>query len=146
LCLFFCLLLSVASGRADEAAATSQRITAVLQHQAEAWNAGDLPTFMETYWNSEKLSFSSGGHTTRGWQATLDRYRQRYPDRKQMGQLRFSDLEITTLGDTAAMVLGQWHLTRDAGRLDGNFTLVLRHFEGQWRIIHDHTSLAAQNE
>ena len=44
-----------------------QAIKAVLIAQVEAWNAHDIEMFMETYWNSESLSFSSGGKTTLGW-------------------------------------------------------------------------------
>jgi beta-aspartyl-peptidase (threonine type) len=116
-------------------------ISAVLDQQVTAWNAGDLETFMSTYWHSDELSFSSGGRTTRGWQATFDRYRQRYPDRQHMGTLKISDLEITLLGESAAMVLGKWSLEREMDHPQGNFTLVVRQIDGNWRIIHDHTSL-----
>jgi ketosteroid isomerase-like protein len=59
-----------------------------------------------------------------------------------MGQLKFTQLETTTLGDFAALVLGRWHLTRDSSPLEGTFTLVLRRINGNWVIIHDHTSKA----
>jgi hypothetical protein len=35
--------------------------------------------------------------------ATLDRYRKRYPTRQKMGRLALSGLEITPLGDAAAL-------------------------------------------
>jgi ketosteroid isomerase-like protein len=56
--------------------------------------------------------------------------------------LKFTQLEFTTLGDSAALVLGRWHLMRDSSPLEGNFTLVLRRIDGNWVIIHDHTSRA----
>jgi hypothetical protein len=59
-----------------------------------------------------------------------------------MGQLRFSQLEITLLGDAAALVLGRWQLTRPTSPVGGNFSLVLRRIDGRWLIIHDHTSRA----
>ncbi len=123
-----------ADGRAE--------IEAVLMKQAAAWNRGDIDAFMEHYWKSDQLTFSSGGETTRGWQNTKERYLHRYPTRDQMGQLKFTQLEITTLGNSAAMVLGHWHLTRESSPLEGNFTLVLRLIDGKWLIIHDHTSRA----
>ncbi|MEO2017866.1 MAG: nuclear transport factor 2 family protein, partial [Fuerstiella sp.] len=92
------------------------------------------------YWNSEQLSFSSGGKTTRGWQATKDGYHRRYPTRDLMGWLTFSELEVTSLGDTAALVLGRWHLKRDSGPIGGNFSLTFRRIDGRWLIVHDHTS------
>jgi beta-aspartyl-peptidase (threonine type) len=116
------------------------QIEAILTAQAEAWNRGDIDSFMKHYWNSDELTFSSGGETTRGWALTRERYHKRYPTREQMGQLRFSQLETTLLGDSAALVLGRWRLTREMSPVAGNFSLILRRIEGQWLIIHDHTS------
>jgi beta-aspartyl-peptidase (threonine type) len=57
-----------------------------------------------------------------------------------MGRLTLSGLEITPLGDTAALVLGQWKLDGLSVPLGGNFTLVFRKIDGRWVIVHDHTS------
>jgi beta-aspartyl-peptidase (threonine type) len=130
----------------DEVTSTGDRdsvraaVESNLRAQAEAWNEGDIDAFMEHYWNSDELTFSSGGSTTRGWEATLNRYRERYPTREQMGQLTFDGLEITPLGDSAALVLGQWNLERESEPVSGNFSLVVRKFGDRWLIIHDHTS------
>ena len=114
-------------------------LDATILKQAEAWNQGDLVQFMSAYWKDERLTFSSGGETHRGWQVTLDRYRARYPDQATMGQLKFNNLETQLLGTDSAMTLGEWHLKRDkpAG---GNFTLVWKKLDGNWFIIHDHSS------
>ena len=50
----------------------------LLQNQQDAWNRHDLEAFMSGYWKSDDLTFFSGGNVTRGWQPTLDRYRQHY--------------------------------------------------------------------
>lgn len=126
-------------------------VQSVLRAQEAAWNRGDIPAFMEHYWKSDDLTFSSGGKTTRGWQATLDNYRKRYPTRDAMGRVSFSELEITPLGgfsdeDGAAMVLGRWQLDRESEPVGGNFTLVFRKIDGRWVIVHDHTSRAAEQE
>jgi beta-aspartyl-peptidase (threonine type) len=112
----------------------------MLRTQEEAWNEGDIDTFMEHYWKSDDLTFSSGGKTTRGWDATLNRYRERYPTREQMGRLTLDGLEITPLGNAAALVLGQWNLERESEPVSGNFSLVVRKFDDRWLIVHDHTS------
>ncbi|HMC10288.1 MAG TPA: DUF4440 domain-containing protein [Pirellulaceae bacterium] len=117
-------------------------IRAVLTQQAEAWNRGDIGAFMEHYWKSDELTFSSGGQTTRGWKNTKENYQRRYPTREKMGQLTFSQLEITSLGGAAALVLGRWRLARDESPVGGNFSLVLREIDGKWVIVHDHTSRA----
>jgi beta-aspartyl-peptidase (threonine type) len=121
-------------------AAVRGAVEKVLRAQQEAWNGGDVRAFMDHYWKSDDLTFSSGGKTTRGWQATLDRYRERYPTREKMGRLTLSGLEITPLGDAAAFVLGQWKLERANEPVQGNFTLVFRKIDRRWVIVHDHTS------
>lgn len=112
----------------------------LLTTQATAWNRGDIEGFMEGYWKSDQTTFSGSSGVSRGWQALLDRYRKNYSTRAIMGHLEFSELEITPLGDDAAMILGRWHLDRESGPAGGVFTLVARRFPEGWRIIHDHTS------
>lgn len=118
-------------------------VETVLRRQEAAWNRGDVDAFVEHYWKSDDVTFSGGGKITRGWTATRDRYRERYPTRDTMGQLTFGNLEVTPLGDAAAMVLGEWALARDKDPVGGNFTLVMRKVDGRWVIIHDHTSQLA---
>jgi beta-aspartyl-peptidase (threonine type) len=120
-------------------------VRAVLEAQVSAWNRGDLPGFMATYWTDDRLTFASGGTLTRGWQATLDRYRKRYQEGGQeMGTLTFSELAVEPLGESAAWVRGRYGLvfTRSDDRPTGLFTLVLRKLPEGWRIVHDHTSAA----
>ena len=123
----------------------TNEILAVFNHQVAAWNAGDLEGFMETYWKSEKLTFSGGGKTTRGWQATLDRYKKSYSSKALMGKLTFTDFEVTPLGNSSALALGRWHLQRAKDSPEGNFSVVLKKFDGQWKIIHDHSSTLEDN-
>ncbi len=116
-------------------------LTEILTRQTTAWNQGDLQTFMQTYWKSDELTFSSGGKTTRGWQATLDNYVKGYAPPKEMGHLNFDHLEISLLNPEAALILGHWHLKMSKGdNRDGNFSLVVKKIDGQWKIIHDHSS------
>jgi beta-aspartyl-peptidase (threonine type) len=118
-----------------------KRIRDVLDDQVKAWNKRDLPGFMEGYWKSPDLSFYSGGKKTRGWQATLDRYRKQYQgEGKEMGTLAFSDLEIDVLDADHAVVRGRWQLTLAKEKVAGLFTLIFRKIGPDWRIVHDHTS------
>ena len=82
--------------RADDAPAAGKKsIQTVLDNQVAAWNRSDLAGFMAGYWNSPKLTFSSGNTRLEGWQATFDRYKQRYQSEgREMGKLTFTDLEI----------------------------------------------------
>ena len=114
-------------------------IEGVLGRQAACWNAGDTEGFMEPYWHSPELTFSSGGRVTRGWQSTLDGYRRRYPTRETMGRLTFDQIEVIDLGPNVALVLGRWRLEREEP-VGGAFSLVMRRQRGRWVIVHDHTS------
>ena len=117
-------------------------IQAVLSAQQEAWNRGDIDEFMNGYWRSKETVFVSGDEVTRGWQKVLDRYKKKYSDRAKMGTLTFSNLEITPLGNDAAVALGAWKLKRANDEPHGRFTLIFRRLPEGWRIVHDHTSAA----
>ncbi len=116
----------------------------VLRTQEEAWNKHDLETFMAGYWNSTELTFFSGAKESRGWQATLERYRATYASPgHEMGKLEFSSLRIEMQGADAAFVRGAWQLTMSDGKTPhGLFTLIFRKFPEGWKIVHDHTSAA----
>lgn len=125
----------------DARPSTQHAIAALLESQAEAWNRGDLEAFMEGYWRSPDLVFTSGGRVQRGWQTTLDRYRTAYgDDRETMGRLTFSDLEVHELERDSAWALGKWRLAFDSGDRGGVFSLVLRRIDGRWLVVHDHTT------
>lgn len=115
-------------------------ILAVLTTQQNDWNKGDIPGFMAGYWNSTELTFAETRGFTRGWQPVMERYTKSYADKAAMGTLDFKELEIRSLGPDAAMVLGKWHLQRQAGDVGGIFTLIFQRFPEGWRIVHDHTT------
>ena len=120
-------------------------VGAVLTRQVSAWNAGDIPTFMEGYARSENTRFASGGTITRGWATVLQRYQSRYQDRKAMGHLEFSGLEFSVLSSDSVMVFGHWRLKREADQPGGLFTLIFQRTDAGWRIVHDHTSAETPN-
>lgn len=136
-----CWLHPAAAREADEEAA-KQKIAQVLADQSAAWNRGDIDGFMAGYARTPGLRFASGGRVTYGWQQTLERYKQHYPDRAAMGSLTFSDLDIDVLSTDAALVFGRWRLKTEKGEPNGLFTLLLRKTEAGWRVVADHTSAA----
>jgi len=108
--------------------------------QRDCWNNGDLECFMETYWKSDSLKFIGKDGITYGWDATINRYKQKYPDKSHMGVLSFDVLEVEYLGRKTIMLVGKWGLKRAMGDVGGHFTLIWRKMEGEWVIITDHTS------
>jgi uncharacterized protein (TIGR02246 family) len=147
---FFCgalvLVLSAALLEATDEktgnAPVISEIRAVLRAQQEAWNRGDIDSFMNGYARDEATVFVSGDEVRRGWQTVRDRYLSKYSDRAKMGTLTFSDLEIEQLGPDSALALGHWDLKRENDNPHGRFTLIFRKTPDGWRIVHDHTSAA----
>ena len=135
------MLLSTLAVLPDVAEADAETdIRALLNAQQQAWNRGDIPAFMNGYWNNEQLRFASGNSITYGWQPTLERYLGRYHNRKLMGQLQFEVLSVRQLSPAYAIAFGHWALTRENDQPKGLFTLTLEKFPEGWRIIADHTS------
>ncbi len=141
-CVLLLLQPFITLAQAGSAETQKSAIRDLLARQVDAWNRGDLETFMAGYWNSPELTFFSGSNVTHGWQPTLERYRKKYQgEGKEMGKLDFFDLRIDMLAPDAAFVRGHWHLKMKNGQEPGGlFTLILRKLPGGWKIVHDHTS------
>jgi len=141
--LLLCACATAPAALTPEAkAAEAATITALLKAQDAAWNEGDIEGFMRGYWPSDDLRFASGGTVVRGYDATLARYKLRYPGREGMGVLTTSDYEIDILSPDAAIAHGGWHVKLAGEELSGLYTLVLRKQDGEWLIVSDTTTSA----
>ena len=116
------------------------KIENLLAKQVEAWNEGNLEKFMETYRNSEKLSFVGSRGPTLGWQQTLENYKAGYPDKAAMGNLKFTILNISKIDKKTIYVIGKYDLTREIGNVRGYYTLVIQKFGKEWLIVSDHSN------
>ncbi len=134
--------VAISGSGQDAGEAARQAIRKVIEDQQAAWNRHDLEAFMAGYWKSPELTFFSGAHESKGWQAALDRYQKNYQGAgHEMGKLEFANLRIEMLGPDAAFVRGEFHLTMSDGKTPhGLFTLVFRKFPEGWKIIHDHSA------
>ena len=130
--------------QSDEAA-----IRAVLEAQVAAWNRGDIPAFMASYEDSPETTFVGATSVNKGFQPILERYRQSYANRDQMGTLTFKDLDVRLLPPASgvteyAVVTGRFHLERNtkgaATKDDGIFSLVWHKGPDGWKILLDHTA------
>jgi ketosteroid isomerase-like protein len=132
------ILLSFTSASAQNK--DEQTIRTLLEEQRLAWNAGNLESFMDTYWKSDSLMFIGKSGVTYGWQNTLNNYKTGYPDTAAMGKLRFDILEVKRLSVIYFFVVGKWHLTRSIGDVGGHFTLLFKKVKNKWVIVADHSS------
>lgn len=95
---------------------------------------------MNGYWESDSLKFIGSRGLTYGWQSTLTNYQHSYPDTAAMGKLTFHILSVEQAGPRSAFVVGQWHLKRTKGNLQGHFSLLWKKLAGKWVIVADHSS------
>ncbi len=116
------------------------KIRNLLATQTGDWNRGDIDGFMQTYWQSDSLLFIGKNGVTKGWQATLDRYKKSYPDTAAMGKLSFDILILKPLSPQYYYVVGKWMLQRSVGDISGHFDLLLHKIKNRWVIISDHSS------
>jgi ketosteroid isomerase-like protein len=136
------LMAALVCAASEQPPNSATEIQSVLTTQQDAWNRGDIDTFMNGYARSASTVFVSEDEVGRGWETVRDRYRVKYSDRAKMGTLSFSDVEVTMLSPDAAVVLGRWRLKRANEQPHGRFTLIFKRLPEGWRIVHDHTSAA----
>ena len=87
LALALAVSLAAAADSKTPPADPGAEVRALLDAQVAAWNRGDLEAFMAGYWRSPELVFCSGATVTKGWDATLERYRKRYQaEGREMGR------------------------------------------------------------
>jgi hypothetical protein len=138
--------------RPDEAERNSAMdVEAMLHASAASWNGGDLDGFLDDYWRSGELTFSGATGVTRGWDDVQTRYQDSYwAPGTVRDSLRFEGIEVLPLGDGHKLALGQYVLFRpeEGGVVtsSGTFSLILQNMEGEWKIVHDHTSATPAGE
>jgi ketosteroid isomerase-like protein len=111
-----------------------------MNEQTRAWNRGDIEGFMKGYWKNDSLMFIGKSGITYGWANTLNNYKKGYPDTAAMGKLSFNIISVKKLSKEYYYVIGEWHLQRSIGDLEGHYTLLFRKENERWVIIADHSS------
>ena len=144
LIIILAFVVSSCSQQESDPSTSKKEVLAVLMQQQDFWNQGNIKGYMKGYFKSDSLRFASGDHVSYGWQTTLERYLKGYPDKKTMGILLFSDVDIKLLSNNTALVFGRWELQREQDHPHGLFTLIFKKTGCGWRIIHDHTSAARE--
>ncbi len=131
--------ISPVSAQTDEVKA----VTDVLIREAKAVEKGDLAALDKLWANSEDVTVFESGHANYGW--TDYRNSHLAPELKEFKNTKyaFSDLKVKVDGKTAWATF-KYTISGDANgkHFDGGGlgTAVLEKRDGQWRIVHWHSS------
>lgn len=139
----FIIYLSLAPAFGQHPQPKNNDIIAIRQMMAtqeKEWNKGNIDGFMKGYWDNDSLMFIGSSGPQYGYNATLARYKSKYPDAAHMGKLAFTILSIKKLSADYYFVIGKWALQRQAGDVNGSFTLLLKRINGKLMIVVDHSS------
>jgi len=131
----FCILGNSIYGRNKD----EEQIKTMLQAQVSEWNKGNIKGYMKGYWEHDSLIFVGKNGPVYGFNATLARYQKAYPDAKAMGTLTSTILSMKKLSNKYYLIVGRWNLDREAGNLNGVYTLLLKKMD-TWVIVYDHSS------
>ena len=112
----------------------------VMSLQQDAWNNGDIDSFMQGYLKSEELVFSGKSGPIYGWENTRKRYYSSYPNTQIMGKLNFTVKKIRLISLNSAYLIGEYYLKKSTEDSYGHFTLLWKKVDDNWLIVSDHTS------
>ena len=115
-------------------------IQSMLSAQVAEWNKGNIEGYMKGYWENDSLLFIGSKGPRYGYQTTLKRYKEAYPDAAHMGELISTNTSMQQLAPDYYFVVGKWELKRSVGDLNGSYTLLIRKIKGKWVIVCDHSS------
>ncbi len=136
--LFSLCMLSCAAQKSIEKDKTA--ILQVMKEQEKAWSQNDLEGFMQGYWKSDSLKFYGSKGITKGWQQTLDNYKKGYPTKDHSGTLTFEVDDISPIETNSYWVMGRYYLKRKVGDANGNFLIIFKEIDGEWKIVADMSS------
>ncbi len=132
-------VFSAASAQTDEVKA----VTDVLMREAVAVEKGDLAALDRIWANTEDVTVFESGHANYGW--TDYRNTHLAPELKEFKNTKysFSDMKVKVEGKTAWATF-KYALVADMGtrKIDsgGLGTAILEKRDGNWRIVHWHSS------
>lgn len=110
----------------------------MMQASADAWTNDDLDAFMLAFHNSPDLTFAIPTGITKGWQSL----KERYAPSIVKSNLWFTDIETTVITADTALVFARFHnvMKEDGSYSTGLTTLLCKKIDGNWVIVHDHSS------
>ena len=115
-------------------------ISNVLKNQTDEWNKGNIDGFMQGYWNSKDLRFITKRGIKFSYDSVANGYKKSYNTKEKMGELTFSKLQFFDLDNhQLKQVYGMWKVSKMNETDSGNFSLIFKKIDGNWKIIVDHT-------
>lgn len=132
--------LSCAAQKGTTQSDDKTAILNVMAAQEKAWSENDLEGFMQGYWKSDSLKFYGSNGLTKGWQQTLDNYKAGYPTKDHSGTLTFEIDDISKIEANSYWVMGRYFLKRNVGDANGNFLIIFKKIDGEWKIVADMSS------
>jgi ketosteroid isomerase-like protein len=134
---------SHSSGQSNEEAAVRE----ALMKTASSFEKNDMAMATQVWANDESLTVFESGHANYGWADYRDHHLG--PEMKEMKNTKysFSDMKVHVAGNTAWVTM-KYSITADIGEAGktrhvegaGLATAVLEKRNGQWRIVHWHSS------
>ena len=126
---------------AESVAQVRREILAVLDHGANAWDAGRLDDFVSDYLPDSETTFITKSGVLHGIAAIRGVYASRFAPGAVRDSLHFENVEVDVLGPDLVNTIAWYVLTRgDSITARGPTSLVMRRVSGRWRIVHDHSS------
>lgn len=118
-----------------------ESIESMLLRSADAWNAGDLDTFMGSFADGAATSYLTPDGPVYGRAAIRAHLAPRFAPGAARDSLHLRDLAVRALPPLIGIVTGRYSLARDGAETSsGWFTVVVRRAGEGWRIVHDHSS------
>lgn len=116
-------------------------IRSALDSSAAGWNRGDIDDFLASYRKSDSTTYIGTGGLRSGFSDLRRRYAPVFSGEARRDSLRFGDVRVRGLGEGRALSIGRYTLIRDDSVTGtGWFSLVWVRIQGQWWIVHDHSS------
>ncbi|NUM30936.1 MAG: hypothetical protein HUU47_01275 [Bacteroidetes bacterium] len=114
------------------------KVINVLEKQAKSWNEGNLEKFMNGYEKNDSTQFITQKGRVWGWNNIFKKYKKHYTDKKKMGKLNFSEIDVRFLNKNIAQAYGKWQVQTDTA-FGSVFSVFLRKNKNNWLIFIDHT-------
>jgi beta-aspartyl-peptidase (threonine type) len=126
---------------AAQGAESHPEVRALLAAQVAAWNRQDLDGFLAGYRKDEHVVFVTREGSSRGFADLEQRYRRTYNAPDKFGELRFEEIDCTSVDADSVLVQGAWRLVREKDSPHGRFVLVVVRLPEGWRIVSDFTTV-----